>query len=63
MHIYGKKPKRGKNYESHTEPTKHGMGDYCGRAVKAPIGKMRSDSVGYRPVTPKQLKTAPRGVV
>ena len=63
MNLYGKKPKRGKSYEAHTEPTPYGMGDYYGRAMKAPIGKMRSDSVGMRPVTKKGLKTPPTSVV
>jgi hypothetical protein len=61
--IYGKAPKRGKTYEAHTAPTRYGMGDYYGRAMKAPMGKMRSDSIGFRPVTSKKLKTPPRGVV
>lgn len=63
MRIYGQKPKRGKTYEAHTSPTKYGMGDYYGTGMRASVGKMRSDSVGYRPVTPKKLKTPPRGVV
>ena len=63
MNIYGKKPKRGKTYEAHTEPTKYGMGDYYGRAMKNPVGRMRDSSVGFIPVSKKQLKTPPRGVV
>lgn len=63
MKIYGTKPKRGKTYEAHTSPTKYGMGDYYGTAMKAPVGKMRDSSIGYIPVTKKQLKTPPRGVV
>lgn len=63
MKIYGKKPKRGKTYEAHTEPTKYGMGDYYGTAMRNPFGKMRDDTVGYRPMTKKELKTPPRGVV
>lgn len=40
-----------------------GMGIYYGRAMKNPIGKMRSDSIGYRPVSKKQLGTPPKSVV
>ena len=40
-----------------------GMGTNYGTAVKNPQGSMRSDSVGYRPVSKKQLGTPPRGVV
>jgi hypothetical protein len=60
--IYGAKPKRGKTYEAHTAPTKYGMGDYYGTSMKAPIGKMRGDSVGVRPVNAKQLKTKPKNL-
>lgn len=63
MKIYGKRPKRGKNYEAHTAPTKFGMGDYYGTGVKAPIGRIRDATVGFVPVNKKQLKTPPRGVV
>lgn len=40
-----------------------GMGNYYGTAQKAPVGKLRSDTVGYRPVSQKQLGTPPKGVV
>ena len=56
------KPKSG-HYDSHTDNTKYGMGDYYGTGFKAPIGRMRSDSVGYRPVTKKKLGTPPKSVV
>lgn len=49
--------------ECHTAFTKHGMGDYLGQAAKNPIGKVRDVTVGFRPVTPKQLKTKPKSVV
>jgi hypothetical protein len=62
MRIYGKKPKRGKTYEAHTSPTKYGMGDYYGTSMKAPVGKVRDVSVGYRPVTAKQLRTKPKNL-
>ena len=65
MNIYGgKKPRKGKNYEAHTEPTKYGMGDYYGRAHKNPIGRMRdSTNPGFIPVSAKGLKTPPKSVV
>lgn len=40
-----------------------GMGFYYGRSMKNPMGKMRSDSIGYRPVSKKQLGTPPTSVV
>lgn len=49
--------------EAHTAPTKFGMGDYYGSGVKNPIGRIRDDSVGYRPVNRKQLGTPPKSVV
>lgn len=45
-------------------PKEHkGMGDYYGRAYRNPMGKMRSDTLGYIPVSKKRLGTAPRSVV
>lgn len=45
-------------------PKEHpGMGFYYGMAMKNPMGEMRSDSVGYRPVSKKQLGIPPRSVV
>jgi hypothetical protein len=64
MPIYGKKPKRGKTYEAHTEPTPYGMGDYNGTGIKAQIGRIRdTSSPGYIPVPAKKLKVPPRSVV
>lgn len=40
-----------------------GMGVYYGRGIKNPIGRMRGDSIGYRPVSRRQLGTPPRSVV
>lgn len=40
-----------------------GMGDYYGTGYKNPIGKLRSDTVGYRPVSRKQMGTPPKSVV
>ncbi len=46
------------------QPNYHGgMGDNYGTGVKNPQGSMRGASVGYRPVSKKQLNTPPRGVV
>jgi hypothetical protein len=38
-------------------------GTYYGTGLKAKVGKMRSDSVGYIPVTKKQLAKPPKSVV
>jgi hypothetical protein len=40
-----------------------GMGDYYGRAYRNPMGYMRSDSLGYIPVSKKKLGTPPKSVV
>lgn len=40
-----------------------GMGDYYGTGIKNSQGRMRGDSVGYRPVSRKQLGTPPKSVV
>ena len=39
------------------------MGTYYGTAMKNPQGKMRGDSIGYRPVSLRQLGTTPKNVV
>lgn len=59
------KTSRPKVRQTHTQFTTHGMGNYYGRASKNPQGKIReaSDTVGYRPVTKRQLGTKPRSVV
>lgn len=49
--------------EAHTAPAKFGMGDYYGTGFKNPLGRMRSDSVGYRPVSRGQMETPPKSVV
>lgn len=48
--------------ESHTEPTKYGMGDYYGTGFKNKMGRLRSDTPGYRPATKKQLGKAPKSL-
>lgn len=40
-----------------------GMGCYYGTALKNPQGRLRDGTVGYRPVTRKQLGTPPKSVV
>lgn len=55
-----KKPKAPKS--AHTANTKYGMGNYYGTGIKAKIGRMRSDSVGMIPLSPRKLKTPPRGL-
>jgi len=51
-----------KNHEAHTAPRKFGMGDYYGTGYKNPTGKMRDDSVGYRPVSRKQMGKPPKSL-
>lgn len=47
----------------HGKESRFGMGDYYGTGIRNPIGKMRSDSVGYRPVSKLALRTPPKSVV
>jgi hypothetical protein len=49
--------------QAHTAFTKHGMGDYYGTGSKAPVGKIRDATVGFRPVSKRQLGTKPKSVV
>lgn len=56
-------PGREKVVESHTAPTKFGMGDFYGTSMKQPEGKVRdSSTVGTRPVSRKGLSTPPKGL-
>lgn len=49
---------------SGTSPKEHpGMGYYYGTGYKNPMGKLRSDTLGYRPVSKKQVGSPPRSVV
>jgi len=52
-----------KNHESHTSPTRFGMGDYYGSGVKQKMGRMRDDTLGYIPVSKRQMGTPPKSVV
>lgn len=42
---------------------KFGMGDHYGTGFKNPIGKMRGDSVGVRPLTKSQMGKPPKSLV
>lgn len=53
---------RSKKTETHTYPSKYGMGDYYGTGVKNPIGRVRSATVGFRPVTREQMGESPRSL-
>lgn len=44
-------------------PTPTGMGDYYGTGIRNPIGKLRGETVGYRPATEKQLRIPPTSTV
>lgn len=57
-----KLPKVKKGAETHTAPTKYGMGDHYGSGVKAPLGKMRSDTPGYRPVSKGKMGKPPKAL-
>lgn len=47
---------------SHTANSPKGMGDYYGTGIRAPLGKMRDDSMGMIQVTPKKLKKPPKSL-
>lgn len=49
--------------ESHVAFTTHGTGDYFGTGVRNPQGRVRDETLGFKPVTPKELKTPPKSVV
>ena len=42
---------------------KMGCGDYYGTGMKNPIGRVRDSTVGYRPVSRKQMGKPPKSVV
>lgn len=44
-------------------PGKTASGDNYGIGLKAKVGKLRGDTVGYIPATKKQLRTPPKSVV
>ena len=37
-------------------------GDYYGTGIKNPVGKVRSSTVGFNPVSGKKLKTPPKKI-
>lgn len=47
----------------HLAGPKTASGDNYGLGVKAKVGKMRGDSVGYRPVSKKMLGKPPKSTV
>lgn len=51
-----------KHVETHTAPTKFGMGDYYGTGIRQKLGRMREDSMGMIAMTPKKLKKPPRSI-
>lgn len=52
-----------KHVESHTSPSKIGMGDHYGTGIKQKIGRMREDSVEYIPLSKKKMGTPPKSIV
>jgi len=46
----------------HTSPSKFGMGDNYGSAIKQKIGRMREDSMGQNAVPQKKLSKPPRSL-
>lgn len=61
--VIGNKSGKTKHREAHSANTKYGMGDYYGTGFKAPIGRMRDDSVGMRPVPKGKIGIPPKSVV
>lgn len=53
----------GKNKFAHTADTPYGMGDNYGTGIKAKLGRVRDDTMGYVAMSPKKLKTPPKSVV
>lgn len=54
-----------KSKNAHTaKPNQSGraMGDYYGTGVKAKVGRMREDSLGFNSVPPKKLMKPPRSL-
>jgi hypothetical protein len=48
--------------QAHTSNTKKGMGDFYGTGIRAPIGKVREDTMGIKKINPKQLKMPPKSL-
>jgi hypothetical protein len=55
--------KKSRVKQAHTANTKHGMGDFYGRAIPAKMGKIRQVySPGENPVAPKKLQKPPKSL-
>jgi hypothetical protein len=54
--------KKAKKKEWHASPNKIGMGDYYGTAIKNQKGRIISDSMGFKSMTPGQLKKPPKSL-
>lgn len=48
---------------AHVANTKYGMGDNYGTGIRAKLGTVRSDTVGMKKMSKKQLGTPPKSVV
>ena len=48
--------------EAHTSKSKVPFGDNYGTGIRQKIGRMRGDTVGYRPASKKQMGTPPRSL-
>jgi len=57
-----KKASKPKLEEAHVAPSKYGSGDYYGTGMRNPEGRVRDETLGFRPVTPKELKTPPKSL-
>ena len=53
---------RVRHKEAHTSPTRFGMGDNYGTGLKNPLGKLREDTQGYKPVSKRQMGTPPKSL-
>lgn len=47
--------------QAHTPKSPKGMGDYQGKAIRNPVGRVR-DSMIVNTITPKKLKTPPKSL-
>lgn len=57
-----KKTKLKRTKEWHASNSKIGTGDYYGRAIKNPVGRIRDNSMGYQSMNPKSLKKPPKAL-
>lgn len=47
---------------SHTPRSSKGLGDYYGTGIRAKIGKIGRDTMGFHELTPKKLKKPPKSL-